>query len=291
MLRRCLFVAMVAGFSIGAVCSTAASAHAQNATVSSVTVRTLAQAPVKQLPAKPFATILEWSQVPGVACGQPCQLPGFVYTLHGVATITSPGAATRSVGPGDAAFTPALTVHTNGEVARRDGAVAIAVGLIVIVILLCAGTWLRVGLRRAIIPLLSLLLIVGGVLVVRGAASNDWYFFAVRPGFQRSLPMPRPDGWVIFASPDVDPVPAGPYIETLSAITVPPSARYDALDGSGPETIIVLEGTATLHIGDQTRHVESGHATFAQAGQKVAIVNPGSDTLRVIAFAVTSQSP
>lgn len=282
---------MVAGFSIGAASSTAASAHAQNATVSSVNVRTLAQAPVQQLPAKPFATILEWSQVPGVACGQPCQLPGFVYTLHGVATITSPGAAARSVGPGDAAFTPALTVHTNGEVARRVGAVAVAVGLIVIVILLCAGTWLRWGLRRAIIPLLSLLLIVGGVLVVRGAASNDWYFFAVRPGFQRSLPMPRPDGWVIFGSPAVDPVPAAPYVETLSTIAVPPGARYDGPNVSGPETLIVVNGTASVHVRSETRQLAVGQATFAQAGDTFAIFNAGSNTLQVLDFAVKPVSP
>jgi quercetin dioxygenase-like cupin family protein len=85
-------------------------------------------------------------------------------------------------------------------------------------------------------------------------------------------------------------VPAAPYTETLSAITVPPGARYDALDVTGPETIIVIDGIAALHVGDEARRLEAGHATFAQAGQKVAIVNQGNGTLQVLAFAVTSQS-
>src|ERR1700730_13679686 len=75
-------------------------------------------------------------------------------------------------------------------------------------------------------------------LVLTGATSNDWYFIAVRPISHRSSPMIRPDGRVTFVSPDLDPVPAGPYIETLSAITVPPGARYDAPNVSGPETLI-----------------------------------------------------
>src|SRR5207245_8116168 len=112
------------------------------------------------------------------------------------------------------------------------------VGLIVAVILVCAAAWLRGGLRSVIVAVLSLLLVVGGALPLLGATSNDYYFIAVRPESQRGLPMPRPEGRVIFTSPDVDPVPAAPYIETMNAIAVPPGARYDGLDMTGAETII-----------------------------------------------------
>jgi hypothetical protein len=289
MMRRCLGAAMVAGLSLVVGCSTAA--QAKDSTPAGITVVTLAQAPVQELPAgKVFVGILNYRQVPGAACGPACGLDGFVYTLHGVATISLPGGAVRSVGPGSAAFTPALAGHTNDRVVGRVGAGAIAIGLIVVVILLCAATWLRGGLRRAIIPLLSLLLIAGGALVLSGGTSNEWYFVAVRSDSEFNTPMPDPDGRVAFASQDVDPVPAAPYIETLSAITVPPGGRYDAPQVNGPQTIMVLEGTAAVHVDNETLQLGSGHGSLAQAGKSLAIANPGSDTLQVLDFAVTPLS-
>lgn len=121
-----------------------------------------------------------------------------------------------------------------------------------------------------------------------GATSNEWYLFAVRPEVHRSLPMPEADGRVVFLSPDVDPVPAAPYNETLSAITVPAGARYDVPGVPGPDMVIVVEGTATVQIGGETQQLSSGHAAFAQQGQTLAIVNSATDTLKVLDFAVTS---
>jgi hypothetical protein len=286
---------MVASFSMAVACVMAAQVLAKTSTVPGVTIRTLAQGSVKELPAdlpggKAFVAILDFSQVPGAACGPTCELPGFVYARHGVATISFPRAAAESVSPGDAAFTPESAVHTNDNVWGRIAAAAIAVGLIVIVTLLSAAKWLRGGLRRAIKPALSLLLIAVGVLVLTGATSNDWYFIAVRPISHRSSPMIRPDGRVTFVSPDLDPVPAGPYIETLSAITVPPGARYDAPNVSGPETLIVVKGTASVHVGDEILPLAGGQATLAQAGRTLAILNSGSDTLQILDFAVAPLS-
>jgi hypothetical protein len=282
--RFCLVAAMGASFAISVACSTAGQANA----TPSVTVRTLAQAPVPLPAGNVFVTVLEFSQVPGAVCGPTCYLPGFVYTLHGVAGTSDPGTATGSVSPGNAAFTSALAVHTNDNVGGRVGAGAIAIGLIVIAILLCSATWLRRGRRRAIILVLSLLLIGGGLLGLSGATSNDWYFFAVRPDWQRIQPMPRPDGRVVYLSPDVDPTPAAPYLETLSAITVPPGARYDSAGAAGPQTIIVVEGTAAVQVGGVVQQLSSGGGASAQMGTTLAIVNSGSDTLTVLDFAVSS---
>jgi quercetin dioxygenase-like cupin family protein len=288
MMRRCSVAAMVAGLSLAAVCATAGQVHARNSPLAGVTVRTLAQGPVKTLPAgKAYINILEFRQVPGAAYGPHSHVPLFVYTLHGIATISFPGGAVRSVGPGGADFFPSPQVLTNENVNGQVGAGAIAVGLMVVVILLCAATWLRGGLRRAVIAVLSLSLIAGGALVLAGATSNDWYLIAVRTESQRSQPMPRPDGRVTFSSPDMNPRPAAPFIETLSAITVPPGARYDALGVPGPETVIVLEGTATGHVGDEAQPLGQGDAIFAQAGKELTIVNSGSDTLQVLRFIVT----
>jgi hypothetical protein len=288
MRRYCLAAAMMASFLVAVAFTGAAQANATNSTVSDVTVRPLAQSPAMTLPAgKIFVTVLEFSQVPGAACGPTCYLPGFVYTLRGVASISLPGAASGSIGPGNAAFTPTLTVHTNDNVGGRAGAVAIAIGLIVVAIVLCASTWLRSGRRRAIISVLSLLLIGGGVLGLSGATSNDWYYIAVRSAAVRVQPMPRPDGRVTYLSPDVAPEPAGPYIESLRAITIPPGAQYQSADATGPQMIIVTDGAAAIDIGGQTTHLGVAAGAFAQTGQTLAIANPGSDTLQVLDFALT----
>jgi hypothetical protein len=291
-MRRFRVVAtVVACFLIAVAGSTAAQASAQTSATPAVTVRALAQAPLPKLPAaKVFVTVLEFSQVPGAACGPTCALPGFVYTLNGGASISVPGTTAKSISPGNATFTPALALHTNDNVWGRIGAVAIAIGLIVIAILLCAATWLRSRRQRAIIAVLSLLLIAGGVLGVSGATSNDWYYIAVRSDVARFQPMPRPDGKVAYLSPDLDPVPAAPYLETLSAITVPPGARYDSAAVPGPETIIVVKGTAEVHVGGEVQQLSSGGGAFAQMGTALAIVNAGSDTLQVIDFAISSAS-
>ena len=289
MMRRCSVAAIVAGISSMVVCAPAAQVHATNSTLSSVTVQTLAQGQLTNLPAaNVFLNILEFRQLPGAVYGPHGHVPVFVYTLHGTATISSPSAPTRSVSPGDAAFIPALVpAITQNNVDGRIVAGGIAVGLIVVTILLCAATWLRGGFRRVIIAVLSLPIVAGGALVLTGATANDYYFIAVRSAAERPRPMPVPYGRVAFSSLDVNPVPAAPYIETLSAITVPSGARYDARDVLGPEMIIVVAGSASVHVGDATQQLGLGEAAFAQAGTALAIVNPGSDTVQILRFAVT----
>jgi hypothetical protein len=288
MMRRRWVALMIAGLLTAVVCSSAAQAKAGNNTVAGVTVQTLAQAPLKSLPAgNVWFCLIEYRQVSGATYGPIAALPWVVYTLHGIATISSPSTPKRSVGPGEAAFIPALVPHTHDNVQGRVGAGAIAVGLVVLVIVLCAATWLRAGLRRVVIPALSALLIAGGVLALTGATANDWYVFAVRPEWQRTLVMPVPYGRRVFDSPDVNPRPAGPYLATLSGITVPPGARYDALDVPAPEMIVVVAGSASVQVGAETQQLGRGESAFAQAGNAVTIVNPGSDTLQILRFAVT----
>jgi quercetin dioxygenase-like cupin family protein len=256
--------------------------------ISGVTVNTLAQGPVKSLPpGKLYINILEFRQQPGSDFGPHAHQASIAYTLQGTDTVSYPTAAAQSVGPGAAAFIPGLAVHTHQNLDGRIGAGAIAAGLVVLVILLCAATFLRGTRRRVTVAMLSILLIAGGALPLIGATSNDYYLIAVRPDSQRILPMPRPDGHVFYSTPDMDPVPAAPYIETLSAISVPTGAIYNAPNAAGPEMIIVMDGAAAVHIGDQTAQLSAGGGAFAQAGQTVAIDNQGSGTLKLIDFAVT----
>lgn len=67
-------------------------------------------------------------------------------------------------------------------------------------------------------------------------------------------------------------------------------ARYDAHVVPGPQMIIVVEGTAAVHLGEEPEQLGDRGAAFAQPGQTLAVVNPGSDFLQVVTFAVTPVS-
>lgn len=289
-MTRCgLGAAMFAGLALAAMSSTAAQVLATDSTLSRVTVRTLAQGAVKNLPpGNVCLSVLEFHQLPGASYGPHDHPPLFVYTLHGIVTISRPGTAARSVGRGDAAFIPALVpAITQDNVDGRISAGALAVGLIVVVVLLCTATRLRGDRRRVITASLLLLLIAGGALPLFGATSNDYYFIAARPGCAHPAAMPVPFGRVTFLSPDVDPRPAAPYLESLSGIIVPPGARYDSLGVLGPEMFIVVAGSASIHVGGETQQLGRGDAAFAQAGKSLAIVNSASNTLQILRFAIT----
>jgi quercetin dioxygenase-like cupin family protein len=261
--------------------------QAQTPTLSGATVSTLAQGPVKSLPSgQIYLSILEFTQQPGADFGPHAHQASIVYTFRGVDTISFARVPAQSIGPGQAAFIPALVVHTHQNLEGRISIGAVAVGLILAAILLCAATWLHGGRRRVAIVVLSTLLIVGGALPLTGATANDYFLFAVRPVVQRTGPMPRPDAQVIFASPDMDPVPTGPYVETLSAITVPAGSTYDVPNAPGPEMIIVTEGSAAVHIGAQATQLSGSGAAFAQTGQSVSIGNQGSGILKLLQFVV-----
>lgn len=289
MMRHVLVTAVLGGASLALMCSMTLNVEAVD---SGVTVRTLTQGSVKALPpGKIFINILEFKQVPGADFGPHPHLPAVVYTVRGTSTITFPAGPAVSAGPGQAVFIPAGAPMTQKNVDGRLAAIAIAGGLIVLVILLSAATLLRGRSRRTTIAALSALAIFGGIAPVLGATSNDYYFIAVRPDAQHVLAMPRPDGHVFYTSPDVDPVPAGPYIESLSAIGLGAEARYEPAAASGPQMIIVMQGTATVQVGDQTSHLGTGDGTFAQAGQTLAITNSGSQDLQMIEFTVRPATP
>jgi quercetin dioxygenase-like cupin family protein len=289
MMRRVLVAAALGGASLALMCSTTLQTQVVD---SGLTVTTLAQGPVKALPpGKIFINILEFRQVPGAGFGPHAHLPAVVYTLRGTSTFTFPAAPAVSVGPGHAAFIPAGAAMTDTNVDGRLGAVTIAGGLVVLVILLCAAKFMRGRARRITIAVLSLLAIGGGILALAGATSNDYYFIVVRPDAQRVLAMPRPEGHVFYTSPDVDPVPAGPYVESLNEIRLGAGAHYEPAVAPGPQMIIVMEGTATVQVGDQSSRLGAGDGTFAQAGQTLAVTNSGSGDLRMIDFTVRPATP
>jgi quercetin dioxygenase-like cupin family protein len=289
MIRRCLGAAMLAGLAVVVVWLMAGYALPAGAAPASVTVTMLAQGQVTALPAgKIFDSILEFRQNPGADFGPHAHVPAIVYTLSGTSTISFAGGPQKAVGKGQAAFIPGLVTHTHQNLDGRLGAAAIAIGLIALAILLCAATLLR-GIRRSIaVAGLSVLLIVGGALPVLGATSNDYYLFAIRSPVERDRAMPRPDGWVEYLSPDLNPVPTGPYVETLSAISVPAGATYDAPLVQGPQIVVVLQGNATVQVQGETSQLNAREATMAQAGQTLIILNSSGVPLQALDFAVMS---
>ncbi|HXC76759.1 MAG TPA: hypothetical protein VNU19_06890 [Candidatus Acidoferrum sp.] len=289
MISRCLGAAMLAGLAVVTVWLTAGYALATTAAPSSVSVKVLAQGQVMTLPAgKVFDSILEFRQNPGADFGPHAHVPGIVYTLRGTSTISYAAGPQKAVGQGQAAFIPAFVTHTHQNLDGRVGAVALAVGLVALAILLCASTLLRGARRSIVVAGLSIFLILGGALPLLGATANDYYLFAIRSPVERDRAMPRPDGWVEYLSPDLNPVPAGPYVETLSAIAVPAGATYGAPVTPGPQIIVVLQGNATVQVGGETSQLGAQGATMAQAGQTLTIVNSGSDSLQVLDFTATS---
>lgn len=288
MTRRPLSAAVFVVALSAALLLVASQGQAKTTTLSSATVSVLAQGPVKSLqPGKIYLSILEFSQQPGADFGPHSHQASIVYTFRGADTISFQGGApAQSIGPGEAAFIPPLVVHTHKNLDGQVGTGALAGGLILVVILLCAATLLRGSRRRIAVVVLSTLLIVGGALPLTRATANNYDLFAVRPEVQRTGPMPRPDAQVIFASADIDPVPTGPYVETLYAITLPGGATYDAPAAPGPEMFVVTDGSAAVHIDDQTSQLSGSGGAFAQSGQTVAIGNQGSGTLKVLEFVV-----
>ncbi len=287
-MRRAVVTALAA-LTLALVCAGAVQRPTQSAVSSAITVRTLAKGQVKALPArKVFINILEFSQLPRADFAPPAHFAATIYALRGNTIISVPHAASQSLNPGEAAFVPMLLGHTIQNADGTIGVGAIAAGLVVVVILLCAATWLRGGRRRITVAVLSIVLIAAGAWPLTGAASNDYYLIAVRPDTQQALPMPRPDGRVAYGAPDIDPMPAGPYFETLTAITVPTGARYETPDIPGPQMIVVVDGNASVQLGQQTSQLGGGGGAFAQMGQTLTVVNSGSDSLELIDFAVTS---
>jgi quercetin dioxygenase-like cupin family protein len=297
MIRRCLGAAMATGVVVVVVWLTAGYALATSSAPSSVSVTVLAQGQLKAFPAgKVFDSILEFRQNPGADFGPHAHVPAVVYTLRGTSTISMSGGPQNAVGVGQAIFIPALVTHTHQNLDGRIGAVAIAIGLVALAILMCAGTLLRGPRRTIVVAGLSVFLIVGGALPVLGATSNDYYLFAIRSPLERDRPMPRPDGRVVYLSPDLNPVPPGPYVETLSVITVPASASYTAPVTQGPQMIVVLQGDANVYVGGPltgsglvgTTQLGAQSATMAQAGQTLVITSSGPDPVQLLDFAATS---
>src|SRR5438445_3854546 len=104
-------------------CAAALQVQAKNSVLSGATVITLAEGPVKTLPAgQVYVNILEFRQLPGASFGPHYHIAAMEYTLQGTSTLSFAGSPRRSVGPGEATFIPALASHTHQNLGGQIGA-------------------------------------------------------------------------------------------------------------------------------------------------------------------------
>jgi mannose-6-phosphate isomerase-like protein (cupin superfamily) len=120
---------------------------------------------------------------------------------------------------------------------------------------------------------------------------NDWYFIGVRPESARAGPMPIPSATRTYESPAFSNVPPGPYVESLATTTVDPHGQVAMAKVPGPVVFLVLDGRADVTVGNKPLVPLGRHdATLVQAGESFRVVNPSTESLRLLRFALTPQS-
>lgn len=261
-----------------------APAHAQQ-------TRPLAEGPVMALlPGGSFLSIVSLPQPPGASFGPHGHVPGFVYALTDNVTVTDDD-FTLELKEGEAHFTPALAVHTHKNSDNRVPAGGLAIGLVVAaaVLLLVGGSR---GAPGALVPGLLVVIIAGGALALWNPWKNDWFFYGIRPESARGAVMPLPGASRTYESPTFSNVPAGPYVESLTTITLDPRGEMESAEAApGPVVFLVTDGAAEVTVeNDEPVRLDNHEATLVQAGDTYRVVNPGGDDLRLLRFALTPEA-
>ncbi len=244
---------------------------------------TVAEGQLDALPAgKTFVSVLALPQPAGATLGPHQHVPGFSYGLKGVATVAFVDGPTVDVGVGEAVFTPANVVHLHSNERGRSTALALVLILVGGVIALAILS----RRSRRWTPLWMVGLIAVGAIGVANPTKNDWYFIAVRPESARGGTMPVPAARRTHESADLVDLGSAPYVERLDAFVIEAGGRTAAHRSDGPETLIVLDGHATICVGGATRRLDPGEALTVQAKTPLQLLNVGTLPLRVIRFTV-----
>ena len=252
--------------------------------------RTVATGPVNALPEGPlFISVFRLPQPAGATLGPHAHLPGFAWSLRGVETMTFADAPMVRVGPGQGGFMGAQQSHTHLNIDDRVPAGAVAV-LIVLTgaVVAMLSTSLRmtpVGMSAALLFLIAL-----GALAAWNPWSNDWLFVSVRPASARGGSMPLPTASRVFESPDLVPLPAGPYVETVREVTLEPGPET-TIRSVGATLLLVLEGQARVQLAGPTDRVMGRYqAMLLQPGSSAQIASVGDRGARVLEFTIEPRS-
>jgi hypothetical protein len=231
--------------------------------------RTLASGPVAGLPeGQVFISVFRLPQAAGASLGPHAHVPGFACSIRGVETLTYADAPTVRVSPGEAGFMAAQQAHTHLNTEDRVPAAAVALGIVALVALV-AGVRQRTS-RDGILPVALIGLMALSGVAVWNPWSNDWLFISIRPASARGGPMPLPTASRVFESAELVGLPAGPYTETMTDVTLASGSSL-TIEETGAGVIVVVDG--------QTRLEPSGGTTTLLGVQQASLLQPGSITV------------
>jgi quercetin dioxygenase-like cupin family protein len=110
-----------------------------------------------------------------------------------------------------------------------------------------------------------------------GNSVNHWYFVSLRPNTARNAPPLFPNQKVLYATPDLPPLPSGSYCESLILSThQPDGGRTPAHIHSGLEVNIVLDGTIKFILAGQTMTLTAGQGMYHLPNTPIQGVNEGT---------------
>jgi quercetin dioxygenase-like cupin family protein len=276
---------LVIGAAIGGCASAPPNIGLSDAQARDASQHTVAEGQVDAMPAgKRFVSVLALPQPAGAVLGPHQHLAGFTYGLQGVATVAFVEGPTVDVALGEAVFTPANIPHLHSNERGRWAAIALALLLVGGVLALAILS--RRGWRWT--PLWLVGLVTVGAIGVNNPTMNNWYFIAVRPESARGGTMPVPAARRTHESADLTELGSAPYVERLDAFVIERGGRTAAHRSDGPETLIVLDGDATICVGGTAKRLNPGEALTVQAKTPLQVLNPGTLPLRLIRFTVRS---
>lgn len=248
--------------------------------------------PVEALPeGAVFVSIIELPQAAGATLGPHAHVPGFAWSLDGVETINFHDGSTLRVGPGEAGFMGADAVHSHFNADDRLPAGALAVAIAALAGLACVVALRPEQPGGRFVLVLLVLLTATGALGTWNPWSNDWLFISVRPEAARGGAMPLPTASRVYESPDLSPLPPGPYLETLEEITVASGGDSVEIGSAGAVVLLVLDGRIEVQPdGGSSTTIGSHEATLVQPGASVVVSNPGDRPARLLKFVVEPTS-
>ncbi len=123
-----------------------------------------------------------------------------------------------------------------------------------------------------------------------GNSVSHWYFVSIRPNTARNAPPLFTDQKILYATPDLPPLPSGSYCESLILNTFQPGGgRTSAHIHSGFEENFVLDGTIKFFLARQTVMLTAGQGMYHLPNTPIQGVNEGTGITHVLTLLVCPQ--
>lgn len=136
----------------------------------------------------------------------------------------------------------------------------------------------------------------GTIWIVAGASSDGVGVSAAvseKEAFTASyqVPIDRQEADVlhaIYATPDLPPLPAGIYGESLTLVTVEPGGRSAAHMHSGIEGVLVLEGNVLVRsAGHGPANLTKGQGFYILPNTPIQLINVGNTLARTLVYSIS----